>query len=116
VCAFSGDYLGEDDGHFVASQTIAGLFAYGSVGLVLDFRELNYTQGITLIKVFKDVSETQNGEHDPLPFPVGICVSSKCQEGVLTLLKKDALDGFIRDDFAGLLGFLQGEAQRWLDA
>ena len=92
IVSFFGKCLegsaGRNHGNFIARKTIEGLMVFDADVIVLDFREMNYTYGNSLLKVFQDISQFKdagNNEDEP-EFPIIVVTSSKSKSGVLSLL------------------------------
>jgi hypothetical protein len=92
VAAFEGEYpdgsRGNAHGAYIASAALHGVSAFDADCLVLDFRELKYRWGNTLLKVFQDISQSKDGELEPgePTFPVVVVTSEKCRDAFLSLV------------------------------
>lgn len=92
VVAFAGEYpegsRGNRHGWYIATSTLHGLHAFRADCIILDFRELSYHWGNTLLQVFQDISQfmDEDGESDASPFPVMVITSEKCRDAFLSLI------------------------------
>jgi hypothetical protein len=92
VVAFAGEYpegsRGNRHGWYVATSTLHGLHAFQANCIILDFTELSYRWGNTLLQVFQDISQLMDagGEPENFPFPVMVVTSEKCRDAFLSLV------------------------------
>ncbi len=92
VVEFSGEYpegsLGNKHGAYIATSALHGLHAFAASCVILDFRELSYNWGNTLLQVFEDISQFKDAGAEPgtLPFPVLAVTSEKCRSAFLSLV------------------------------
>lgn len=92
VVSFSGVYpdgsLGNKHGFYIALQTMFGVHAFDPDCIILDFRNLEYRWGNTLLKVFQDISDVKDsGKNEEEPFfPVLAVTSQKCEAAFLSLV------------------------------
>jgi hypothetical protein len=92
VVSYSGIYpegaLGIAHGSYIAVMAMHGLHLFTPDCVVLDFRELQYRSGNTLLRVFQDISAFKDDEKEPdAPFfPVLVVTSEKSRNGFLTLV------------------------------
>lgn len=121
MVSFSGTYgagsQGNEDGIFIRAVTWAGLAAFGGGCLVLDFTEMDYRWGDTLLKVFGDVSLSID-EPSVAAYPVLIVTSDRSRDAFLGLVGKTeatATEWHFRD-LAAALGAARLAAQRWHDS
>ena len=121
VVSFSGTYgagsQGNDDGIFISAVTLAGLAAFGGGCLVLDFTEMDYRWGNTLLKVFDDVSQYMD-EPGVATYPVLVVTSDRSRDAFLSLVGKTeatSTEWHFRD-LAAALGAARLAAQRWCDS
>lgn len=85
IVSFSGAYppgsKGNRHGEYIAIMAMYGLVAFQPACLVLDFSDLSYSWGNTLLRVFDEV-----GERGEPPLPVLAVTSEKCREAFLSLV------------------------------
>lgn len=124
VVSFTGDYpdgsRGNQHGHYIASMTLLGLSAFEPWCVVLDFREMSYRWGNTLLKVFQDVSQFMDAGNEPgePSFPVIVVTSDKCRTGFLSLVTPSdgAEPSWHFDSIEGGLEAAFTMANEWIDA
>lgn len=122
VVAFSGEYpdgsAGNSHGHYIAYSTVLGLAAFEPWCLILDFRELVYRWGNTLLLVFDQISRFMDGDNTQTRFPVAVVTSPKCRDAFLSLLTKpgDASVDWHFDDMPSAIEYAIREAHHWIDA
>lgn len=121
VVAFSGSYgvgsRGNDDGTFISAVTLAGLVAFGGGCLVLDFADMDYTWGNTLLKVFDDVRQYKDEPGEPA-YPVLVVTSDRSREAFLSLVGKTeiaAKEWHFRDINSAIQA-ARAAARRWYDS
>ena len=89
IVSFSGVYPpgseGNRHGEYIAIMAIYGLVAFEPACLVLDFSDLSYSWGNTLLRVFGEIDQYKNEKGEP-PFPVLAVTSEKCRKGFLSLV------------------------------
>lgn len=123
VVSFTGEYppgsLGNAHGAYIATCTLHGLHAFDAYAVILDFRELTYSWGNTLLQVFQDVGQFKDCGNDPgsPPFPVAVVTSEKCRDAFLTLVtpsgRKTPKWHFEKLDLA--ISYSIQAAREWLD-
>jgi hypothetical protein len=92
VVSYSGIYpdgaLGAAHGAYIAVKAMQGLHLFAPDCVILDFRELQYHSGNTLLRVFQDISTFKDSEKEPdAPyFPVLAVTSEKSRAGFLALV------------------------------
>ena len=123
VAAFSGVYpdgsYGNSHGHYIAYSTVHGLAAIDPYGLILDFRELEYRWGNTLLLVFEYVSRFMDYEEESEPkFPIVVVTSDKCTDAFLSLVTPTGkpVPQWHFDDMTAAIEYSIREANRWMDA
>ena len=123
VVSFSGDYpdgsRGNTHGHYIATSTIHGLAAFGAWCVILDFRELSYQWGNTLLSVFDEIARYMQGDPgDPcdVPFPVVVVTSDKCRNGFLSLVSGTGTEpDWHFSDIDAAIEFATMAACKWID-
>lgn len=103
--AFEGSYppgsAGEKHGQYIASTTIDALINIEPFGLILDFRELDFSAGRALLDVYAAVeqlmeagreidAEGLEAEAPIAPFPLYSVTSDRSRNGYLRLLRERA--------------------------
>jgi len=92
ITQFAGVYpdgsRGNAHGHFIATATLHGLMIFNADCVILDFRELSYRWGNTLLQVFQDISQwkDQGKEPDEPFFPVLAVTSELSRAAFLSLV------------------------------
>lgn len=92
VASFSGEYpdgsRGNAHGAYIATVALHGIHAFEADCLILDFRDLTYRWGNTLLKVFQDVAQFKDFDAEPNEpsFPVVVVTSEKSREAFLSLV------------------------------
>ncbi|MEC7119749.1 MAG: hypothetical protein VXW65_07590 [Pseudomonadota bacterium] len=92
VASFKGTYpdgsLGNSHGAYIATAALYGVSAFDADCLILDFRELSYRWGNTLLMVFQDISQYKDGELEPdeIPFPIVVVTSDLSRDAFLSLV------------------------------
>ena len=92
IISFTGEYpkgsAGNNHATFITKNVICGIIEFNPDAIILDFRELAYTWGNSILDVFTQISflkNSENTENDP-SFPVSLIVSEKSKNGFLSLL------------------------------
>lgn len=123
VVAFSGTYpdgsLGNSHGHYIAHSTVHALAAIEPWCLILDFRELKYHWGNTLLLVFDHVSRfMDDGEDSGTQFPIAVVTSDKCRDAFLSLVTRtgDSAPDWHFNDINAAIDYAIREANTWIDA
>ena len=124
IISFFGEYpkgsLGNLHGGFIARKAIEGLMSFNVQAIVLDFREMYYTYGNTLLKVFQDIyqyMDAGNDEDDSL-FPILVVMSRKNSDGILSLLTpvgSESIPEFCFSDINDAVASATKKGQYWLD-
>jgi len=124
IVSFFGDYpkgsLGNEHGSFIARKAIEGLMSFSVEAIILDFREMNYTYGNTLLKVFEDIyqyMDAGNDDDDPI-FPILVVLSDKNRTGILSLLTpvgSESMPDFCFDDMDEAIAEATEKGAYWLD-
>lgn len=110
---------GNPDARYIRAMVTAGLIAYDPVCLILDFSQLEYTWGNSLLGVFQDVDTLMNDPEEPEApaFPVFIVSGPDCHHALLSLTdtRSDTQPDWLFDrlDEAMASSFIKG--QQWLD-
>lgn len=92
VASFEGEYpdgsRGNKHGAYIATSVLCGLSAFDADCLILDFRNLSYRWGNTMLRVFQDVTQFKDAGGDPgePPFPIVVVTSVKSRAGFLSLV------------------------------
>ena len=124
VVAFSGVYpdgsRGNEHGHFIANSTLLGLVAFDPWCVILDFRDLRYEWGNTLLGVFDVIERYMRddpGDPPGSPFPVVVVTSDKCRNALLSLVARSGTEPewhFSEMDAA--IDFATMSACKWIDS
>jgi len=124
IVSFFGKYpkgsLGNEHGSFISRKAIEGLMVFNVQSIILDFREMQYTYGNTLLKVFQDIyqyMDAGNDEDDPI-FPILVVMSHRNREGVLSLLTPVGAEStleFCYDDINEAIAKATKKGQFWFD-
>lgn len=89
VISFSGSYgygsRGNADATFIVAKTMAGLAAYEPCCLILDFQEMSYEFGNSILRVWQEVAEYR--DYDDTAFPVLVVTSDLCHAGISSLFE-----------------------------
>jgi hypothetical protein len=124
VVSFAGEYpdgsRGNAHGAFIAVSAMHGLLAFNAHCVVLDFRDLTYRWGNTLLGVFDDISQFKDAgaEPDSPPFPIVVVTSEKSRDGILSLvtpLGQPAPEWHF-EDLDAAIEYGVRKAGEWLDA
>lgn len=119
VIAFHGTYrdgsLGNPDAAFMRGKVMGALATYSPCCLLLDFRDLAYRWGNSLLGVFQDVDQFMN-DGTGLPFPVLTVASDKCVAALHSLLGLEGPSAFHRVDFDAALAEAARQARLWLES
>ncbi|SRX75278.1 hypothetical protein [Aequorivita antarctica] len=119
VGSFTGGYkygsLGNNDGLYIYSKLVAVYFLYDTLSaLVLDFRNLDYSFGNTLLKSLNFFYETCSDDDEKLK-KIAVIVSQKNKiaiEELLRLVKEN--NCVIFNDYDKALAFASLEATKYL--
>jgi hypothetical protein len=124
IVSFSGTYprgsSGNAHGQYISIMTMFGLHTFDPMCIILDLRDLAYTWGNTLLKVFQDVSQFMDDPREPgaVPFPILAVTSDKCRDAFLSLITP--LEGTPTklhfEDIEAAIEAAKAEGQRWLDS
>lgn len=91
IVAFFGEYpdgsSGNEHAEYIAAISMLGLQVFNADCIILDFRELSYHWGDSILDVFGNIHQFKNDKTNPNepPFPV-IVVSSSKSNGLLSLI------------------------------
>ena len=120
VISFRGAYpdgsLGNRHGGYIAHAGLCGVHAFSPEALVLDFRELHYRWGNTMLAVFQDVSQFMDADlaAGGYRFPI-VVVASEKSSGLHTLLRApEADDPFLFDDIDKAIAAARERGLQWL--
>lgn len=90
IVSFSGSYPdgshGNAHGHFIASSTMFGIAHFEPWCVVIDFRDMEYRWGNTLLTVFQQIDQYMPSDDDGPAFPVLVVTSAKSRDAFLTLV------------------------------
>ena len=124
IVSFFGDYpkgsLGNEHGPFIARKAIEGLMSFSVEAIILDFREMHYSYGNTLLKVFQDIyqyMDAGNDKDDPI-FPILVVMSDKNRGGILSLLTPVGSESTPGDCFYDMVKAIEIATEKgefWLD-
>jgi hypothetical protein len=119
VIAFFGTYRkgsqGNPDGAFVRGQVMAGMTMYMPSCLVLDFRNLSYEWGNTLLGVFEDIHHFTDDGEGPA-YPVITVTSDKSGPALHSLLGIEGPSEFHHVDMDAALAEARRQAKIWLES
>ncbi len=123
VVTFAGEYpdgsLGNKRADYMKAVAVYGLASFDPDAVVLDFRDLSYRWGNSLLGVFQVISQfcDQEREPDEPYFPVAIAASEKCMPGLSSLLvpaDMDKPENLFENLDAAIL-YARKKAREWLD-
>jgi hypothetical protein len=92
IVSFYGRYpdgsQGSPHAEYISRMTMQGLQAFDATCVILDFRELIYSFGNTLLLFAQDITAFKDsGKEEGQPnFPVVVVTSDKCRDGFLSLI------------------------------
>jgi hypothetical protein len=92
MVSFNGNYpdgsAGNKYGTYIASMAVLGLSSFDPWCVILDFRDLEYRWGNTLLVVFEYIRALMDSDKEPGEdsFPVIAVTSEKSREGFLSLV------------------------------
>lgn len=111
--------LGNKHAQYLKVMTLKGLFAFDPISLLLDFSELKYNWGNSLLGVFQDVSSIMDREREKEEpyFPLSILVSDKSKGGLLSLwgVTEDKMPDNMFESFDKALEYTSQKAVEWMD-
>ena len=122
VVSFAGTYpegsRGNNHGHYIAASTVHGLAIFDPWCVVLDFRDLDYRWGNTLLLVFEYIERFMGGDEGDPSFPVVVVTSDKCREAFLSLVTPTGGQPpeWHFDDVDAALSYAVLRANEWIDA
>ncbi|MCR9201771.1 MAG: hypothetical protein NXI04_24255 [Planctomycetaceae bacterium] len=124
VTAFRGTYpngsRGNAHGHFISNSTVHGLAAFDPWCLILDFREMTYEWGNTLLSVFDNVNRFMDEKDDEseVPFPIVVVTSQKCETAFLSLVTRsgNSPPDWHFNDLDRAIEYAVKQAREWIDA
>jgi hypothetical protein len=124
VVSFYGEYpngsKGKKHATFISDKVISGLINFDPDAIILDFRELHYSWGNSLLGVFQNISQFKdagNEEGEP-EFPAIILTSEKSKNGLLSLLTpatSKEIPDFIFEDEKDALKSAEERGYYWLN-
>lgn len=85
VIRFSGEYDSDSDAHYMYAKGQFALMAYQPMGIILDFRDLEYHWGDKMDLVF----DIGMGKHEDDDFSTALLISEKCKKAIGTLVHDD---------------------------
>jgi hypothetical protein len=124
IVSFFGEYpygsLGKKHGTYISKKTISGIIDFNPEAIILDFRELTYNWGNSLLAVFQDIEQIKNAGNDEGEpnFPILIVTSNKSKKGVLSLLTpatSNSVPDFIFEDLNAAIKEAEKRGKYWLD-
>lgn len=124
IVSFFGEYpdgsLGKKHGTYISKKAISGIIDFNPEAIILDFRELAYNWGNSLLTVFQDIEQFKNaGNEESEPnFPILIVVSNKSKKGVVSLLTpatSNSIHDFIFEDINLAIKQAEKRGKYWLD-
>lgn len=100
MVSFKGSFpigsKGKEHGKHISSVTIQALVEFEPFGLILDYRELEFSWGNSMLKVYEDVEQFMEAGREPRdpafpdaplnPFPVVTLTSEKSRNGFVRLV------------------------------
>ncbi len=123
IVSFLGTYpsgsLGSSYAKYISLMSLHGLQYFEPECLILDFRELDYQYGNSLMGVFQDISifkDANKEENEPF-FPVLVVTSDKCKDGFLSLVTQNgqAEPSFHFSDLSKAIDRGVTLGRQWLD-
>jgi len=124
IVSFFGEYpngsKGKNHGTYISKKTVSGIIDFNPDALILDFRELEYNWGNSLLAVFQDLEQLKNaGNTSNEPnFPILILTSEKSKTGILSLLtpaESNSVPDFIFEDINLAIKEAAKRGKYWLD-
>lgn len=124
ITSFKGIYpdgsLGKNHATYISKKVIAGLIEFDPEVIILDFRELTYKWGNSILSVFQEVKAFKDGENLPEEpaFPILVLVSEKSKNGMLSLLTpvtSNSIPDFIFEDINLAIEEAEKRGKYWLD-
>lgn len=120
VVSFQGEYgygsRGNGDGTFIRAEIMRGLAAFEPSGVVLDFRQMRYEWGNTLLSAIAAIRDGELRGGTP-HFPIVIVTSELCHDAIVSLVSLGAGDvPLVCNDLEMALGEAQVAARRWLES
>lgn len=123
IVAFFGEYpdgsSGNENGEYIATISMLGLQAFNPSCIILDFRELFYRWGDSILDVFGDIHQFKNDKTNPNEpsFPI-IVVSSSKSSGLLSLITEygENRPDWHFFDMVKAIDYAIEKAEEWLDS
>lgn len=118
VVKFTGEYgvgsLGNGDGTYIAAQTLAGAIAFSPGAILIDFSEMSYEWGNTLLLVFQEIAQHfhEEGEVD---LPVHVLAGEKSEAALRSLMSIQDDAEWFHLDLEEAVRCAQKAASAWLD-
>lgn len=78
--------LGNPDGEYLFSEAYVGIIRSGAVGIIWDFRKMDYTWGDSMVRLANILTEIFPGERKP----VAMILSDRNREGLASLFQFDS--------------------------
>ncbi|SDR67887.1 hypothetical protein SAMN05216503_0336 [Polaribacter sp. KT25b] len=124
IVSFFGEYpdgsLGKKHGTYISKKAISGIIDFNPEAIILDFRELMYNWGNSILSVFQDIEQFKNAgneENEP-NFPILIVTSEKSKKGLLSLLTpatSNSVPDFIFEDINLAIKEAEKRGSYWLN-
>lgn len=122
IVRFDGEYpsgsQGNQHGKFINEQTLYAIHVFDPSCLIIDFRQLSYQWGNTLLGMFQDISQFKdagNCPNDPV-YPVLIMGSDLCRDGLFSLCGvKDNQPDWYFEDLDACIETAIKKAEYWLN-
>lgn len=101
---------------FIYCKLAEYLIYFTPHAIVLDFRDLEYSWGNSIMRVFQ-VTEDVLGYGEPPYRPIILVVSDKCKAGFASLLRfnPDQLAEFVFEDLDKAVEYAQKQGNEWID-
>lgn len=124
IVSFKGTYpdgsLGRDYATFISKKVITGLIDFDPDCVILDFRELTYNWGNSILRVFQEIEALKDADKTPEEpaFPILVLVSEKSKNGIVSLLTpatSNTIPNFIFEDINLAIKEAEKRGKFWLD-
>jgi hypothetical protein len=121
VVSFYGEYpngsQGKKHATYISDKVISGLINFDPEAIILDFRELDYSWGNSLLGAFQDIQQFKdagNEEEDP-EFPIIMLTSKNGLLSLLTPATSNETPEYIFEDENEALKKAEESGRYWLN-
>ncbi|MEO9572206.1 MAG: hypothetical protein ABJH82_00445 [Polaribacter sp.] len=124
IASFKGIYpegsLGKNHATYISKKVISGLIDFDPEVIILDFRELTYNWGNSILSVFQEIKAFKDGENLPEEpaFPILVLVSERSKNGIISLLTpatSNTIPNYIFEDINKVIKEAEKRGKYWLD-